>query len=350
MIPSICNNSVMVEQAPKSKVLLEYAKQSYGHRRNRCDKCGRRLKLEPGAFINGTMSRFSTCRSCGFENPGLGEKVVKGLIEAGYAIPDPNAGVLDLPQCLNCGFELQVSRDFTKVFCSGCSREWDRYDFEDIIGGPLSAELAGAIPIRPDTSKLSNTLTQILDVNNIDSGSPYLVKEVFGNDSDMNLSTLKASWSAIKKGWDDGKKDDKSTDIGLKALQFIAIYEDCLTHYSWDGSQLRIDEVDYEDYFVDTDEKLRLPFNISFATHSALDETLALLQRFRIMHKANLSHYKPTLFGSASRDSADKLSNNPSSSSSLTLSEQLEKLVDLKEKGLLTADEFVAAKTKLLNT
>jgi hypothetical protein len=57
------------------------------------------------------MPRFYTCRSCGYENPSLWEKVADGLIAAGFTIPGIEENVTDLGGCLGCGVELQVSRD-----------------------------------------------------------------------------------------------------------------------------------------------------------------------------------------------------------------------------------------------
>lgn len=110
-----------------------FLKTSATYMYHRCAKCGRRLKYKPGAWIGTTGERFTTCRSCGYLNASLMEKVVESLIEEGYEVSGVTEGVLDLPQCLDDGIELQVSNDFTKVFCSACGREWDRASIADEI-------------------------------------------------------------------------------------------------------------------------------------------------------------------------------------------------------------------------
>ena len=45
-----------------------------------CDQYGRRLRLEPSAFLDSTRSRHSTCRSCGYHNPSLG--TLRGMFVA----------------------------------------------------------------------------------------------------------------------------------------------------------------------------------------------------------------------------------------------------------------------------
>jgi DNA-directed RNA polymerase subunit RPC12/RpoP len=332
-------------QPSRAVVATTFLKTSATFLDNRCAECGRRLKYKPGAWITSTGERFRTCRSCGYENPSLWQKVAENLAEAGYDTPDVTEGVLDLPQCLGDGTELQVSRDFTKVFCATCGREWDRYEFEDLMGYPLSPQLAGAIPLRIDDSKTARKLEKLLTDAEIDTSSPYLVLEVIEQGSPLDAPLWKVLVGEFKKGIAE-TSDDKKETAKSEATHYLAIYADSIAHYIWADQNLKVNQVSFDTLFANAEEPVAIPFNVR-PWKSQGEAVIRLLTTFKNIYIANSAPYKAPLFGSAARE-ADALQVSNQGQKPSSLSDELEKLASLKERGLLADDEFEAAKSKLL--
>ncbi len=312
----------------------------------RCKKCGRRLKYKPGAWIGSTGERFNTCRSCGYENPSLMEKVAENLAADGYDM-SVIEGILDMPQCLGDGTELQVSRDFTKVFCYVCGREWDRFEFEDIMNGPLSPQLAGAIPIKTDNSKLARRLEDLLQENDIDAGTPFLVMEAIEIGSAKDVSFGKGIFTAFKQGMEEAKAGNKPSGKVVEPTHYIAIYADSLAHYTWNGQSMSVNEIFFDDFFADPNAEIELPFPVRPLVKAQTKSAVGLLMALRAIYIANSQPYTPELFGTAARDAqANQVSSSLPMQSSLV--DELSTLVELKTSGFLTEQEFQVAKARLL--
>ncbi len=74
------------------------------HYGNRCDRCGRRLKLRPGGLILWPLGgRFTECRSCGHENEGLLERagITAEMLESAGISAGPR-NIVDLGECMGC--------------------------------------------------------------------------------------------------------------------------------------------------------------------------------------------------------------------------------------------------------
>ena len=299
----------MANPPPKLEIAKAMLKQSLTKSFNRCQSCGRRLKYQPGAWITSTGERFTTCRSCGFENPSRMEKVAEALSAAGYDVFEEE-DVLGLPQCMDDGSELQVSKDFTKVFCFACGREWERFAFEDIMGEAISPQLAGAIPLNRDDSEIAQKLERILDDNDFDSGTPFYVVQVYGAESEGPPSVGKELLSAFKQGWREGKSGSKevSKPDNSEATQFLAIYEDCISHFEWDGVKLEAEQRNYSDLYHDTSDQISIPFDVKFSSDSVKQNMIAFLQCFKVIHLANSKPFETKLFSTAARQAIEKSS------------------------------------------
>lgn len=336
----------MSPEATKKDLAKQFLKSSPKHRENRCDKCGRRLKLQPGGiFLSlGQMPRFYTCRSCGYENPSLWEKVAGELIAAGFTIPGIEENVTDLGACLGCGVELQVSRDFTKVFCNRCGREWNRFEFEDLMERPISPILAGKNALKFDSSKSAIALDELLEKNNYESGNPYLVLSLREKDSFKSMPLRKGMLAAFKAGLNEDKATKKSKTKSGDSY-FLALYDDCTTFYQSRDEVFSVKECKFEQMFSAKSDASELPFSQDIFTSNSLNEYFDLLDRLKVIHQANLNPYTKELFGTALKSAEEQ---DPSDSNR-SLADELKKLADLKSAGLLTDQEFAAAKSALLN-
>lgn len=336
----------MSREATTKDLAIQFLKTSVEFRSNRCEQCGRRLKLQPGATLAlGSMPRFTTCRSCGFENPTIWEKVAEDLVAAGFSIPSIEENVTDLGECLGCGVELQVSKDFTKVFCNRCGREWDRFEFEDLMGRALSPMLAGKNAIKFDTSKTAKALEELLDKNDFDSSNPYLVIKLKEKQAYESMSFGKGMLAAIKAGIDEEKERQKSEKKKVENLYYLALYDDYTAFYEYRDEEFDFKECTYEEMFSGAGDTLELPFSQDEYSSSSLKEYFELLGRFEVIHNANRAAYKKELFGTALKEAEVKAGSVGAGS----LVDELQKLADLKSQGLLTDEEFAAAKAVLLN-
>jgi hypothetical protein len=276
------------------------------------------------------------------------EKVAESLLEAGYDVFNEQ-GVLGLPQCLDDGSELQVSKDFTKVFCFTCGREWERFAFEDILGEAISPQLAGAIPLNRDDSEIAQNLEYILDTNDFDSGTPFYVVQVYGAESEGAPSIGKEFLSAFKQGWKEGKSGSKevSKPINSEEIQFLAVYEDDVSHFIWDGTKLEAEQKNYSELFQDPSDLAYVPFDVKFSSESVKKNVTAFLQCFKVIYFANSKPFEEKLFGAAAREALEK-SPQPESSPTTSIADELSKLAELHTRGLLTLEEFQEAKAKLI--
>jgi hypothetical protein len=274
------------------------------------------------------------------------EKVAENLAADGYDM-SVIEGVLDMPQCLGDGTELQVSRDFTKVFCYVCGREWDRFEFEDIMNGPLSPQLAGAIPIKTDNSKLARRLDALLQENDIDAGTPFLVMEAIEIGSAKDVSFGKGIFTAFKQGMEEAKAGNKPSEKVVEPTHYIAIYADSLAHYTWNGQSMSVNEIFFDDFFADPNAEIELPFPVRPLVKALTKSAVGLLMALRAIHIANSQPYSPELFGTAARDAELKQA-TVAAPESTSFVESLRSLAELKSSGFLTEDEFQAAKAKLL--
>ena len=373
---------------PVEVILKEYAKLGLTHRHNRCTECGRRLKFTPGAILLGPAigpQRFQTCRSCGFENPTLTQKVATSLESQGYGQLEGSEEIPNFPQCFGCGKELLLSKDFTKVFCCKCGAAWGRFEFEEIVEYPLSPHLAGLIPIAPDYGKEAKELELLISNSDIDSGTAYRVIRVVPSDGtsqeDMSLSeivaknfkqemsgfpkefkeTLVAQWTAPikfarkigRKEGNDTKevKETKETISHKSDAQYLAVYEDYIAHYIWDGENLEVSEVSYEDIFMDASVPLVIPFAVITKSQTQYLDFMKFWAQFWVIFRSNLEPFKEVLFGDKARAENERLANEVplGGSGQVSLAAELEKLAELRSKGVLTDEEFQSAKSRLLS-
>jgi hypothetical protein len=375
---------VVSKKVPVEVILKEYAKLGLTHRHNRCTECGRRLKFTPGAILIGPAigpQRFQTCRSCGFENPTLTQKVAESLESQGYELGD-SEGSPNLPECFNCQKELLLSKDFTKAFCCKCGGAWDRFTIEEIFGYPLSPHLAGQIPIAPDNSNEAKELELLISNSDIDSGTAYRVIRVVPSDDtsqeDMSLSeivaknfkqemsgfpkefkeTLVAQWTApikfVRKIGRKETKDDTETKEGISqriGAQYVAVYEDYIAHYIWDGENLEVSEVSYADIFMDASAPLVIPFAVVTKSNKQYLDFMKFWAQFWVIYRSNLEPFKEILFGDKARAENERLANEvpPGVFGQVSLATELEKLAQLRSQGLLTDEEFQNAKSRLLS-
>jgi len=318
------------------------------HNPKRCDRCGRRLKFHTGAWLGGSYERYLTCRSCGYENPSLWEKVGQDLIAAGWSLNDFPSAVEPLPQCMGCGVYLLVSGDFTKVFCYGCGREWDRFDIEEMLGQPLDPRLAGRMPFPMDESPIADELTAVLDRADIDYGTPYFVARLESESQTKSPGFLKA----MKQGWDQERgnraeasstnREDKGTN------RYTALFEDYLAVYTVSGEETSVLEFPFDDYLVGSEPQPIDPgFTMVFAQDTILRVFNERLSALRMIHRANATRYTPVLFGEASRQQD---SSQPALTTETSLASELERLAALRMQGLLDDAEFAAAKQRLLGS
>ena len=374
----------MSKKVPVEVILKEYAKLGLTHRHNRCTECGRRLKLTPGAILLGPAigpQRFQTCRSCGFENPTLTQKVAVSLESQGYEL-EGSEEIPNFPQCFSCQKELLLSKDFTKVFCCKCGAAWGRFEFEEIVEYPLSPHLAGLIPIAPDNGNEAKELELLISNSDIDSGTAYRVIRVVPSDGksqdEMSLSaimaknfkqelsgfpkefkeTLVAQWTApIKFAKKIGRKETteiketKETSSQKIDAQYLAVYEDYIAHYIWDGENLQVSEVSYADIFMDASAPLVIPFAVATKSEKQYQDFMKFWAQFWVIYRSNLEPFKEILFGDKARAESERLANEvpPGGSGQVSLAAELEKLAELRSKGLLTDEEFQSAKSRLLS-
>jgi len=210
------------ERLRKGAVWLSVA---MDHNSARCRYCGKRMKFATGGLI-GFAGREHFCRACGREQPTFAE-----LLGDAYGPEDSNG--IDLGSCLGDGAALQVSKDFTKVFCRRCGREWDRYEFEDIHGGALPIALAGAMPLTPDNSKDAKALLALLDQANIDTDSPFLV-----------VKTEPApEFTSIKEAWKSGWRNEPSTTP--KEEVWLGLFAEYIARYEHVGEDVSVEEFDF---------------------------------------------------------------------------------------------------------
>lgn len=337
---------------------------------NRCEHCGRRLKLQPGAFINSTGARFLACRSCGHVNQSFIERVADQMREAGIPVPGELSAVTHLNNCSECGVEIQVSKDFTKVFCRRCGREWGRYQVEEINEEPISPELAGLIPIPPASDKDATSLENLLDANDVEYGTIYFAAKMVSSndvldtpDEQPNLG-IKFFTSAFKEGWYEGElkraktdkdrekvktKLDEATSVrGLTRQDWLAIHDGYIGYYVEQGNEIVVQrEVEFSDTLFDPEaSNYELGFGVGFQSKKKEVECLSLLAEFKTIHWANATPYKEKLYGKAAQAEEEQ---KQATSLTVDLVAQLERLSDMHQQGILSDEEFGAAKARLLS-
>lgn len=347
-------------------LLKEFAKLAFSQRWNRCTKCGRRLKYQPGSIILPLPgpSRFRTCRSCGFDNPTLTYLVMESLQSQGYDVQSFE-NTSPLPECFNCSKELLVSKDFTKVFCCKCGGAWDRFTIEEIFRYPLSPQLAGLIPFGPDNSTEARELDFLISQSEIDSGTSFKVIRVVTteemNQSDTNLWSsfatevkegLIAQWTMPVRLGKKIARRDPIEEISKKTnAEYLSVYEDYIAHYKWDGQKLEVSEVQYSDIFSDPQVPLTIPFKVATETQKEYREFMEFWAQFWVIYRSNLEPFKEAIFGEKARAEQEKVAKSVSHESNTqnSLVTELEKLANLHAQGLLTDDEFYKAKARLLS-
>jgi hypothetical protein len=295
--------------------------------RARCHYCGKRMKFATGGLI-GFAGREEFCRSCGREQPALRD-VIDLSPEEWALIESYNPDKFpDLHECMDCGVKLQVSRDGTKVFCMSCRREWERFEFEDLLGYPIPFEWLGVIPLDFDQSRSTRRLQEKLDANGIDSSTPFLVAEIHRKrERDEDGKKIKFKWTEIP-------------------VHYAALYADYLAEYRVVNDTVTAQEFAYKD-FVKSDDLtlLELPFEVNTFNAKKFNQYLSYLINSYLM---NLEPYSPPeLFGTAARDAA--LASQPlHGEQAESIPAQLAQLFELHKLGALSDEEFAAAKAKLL--
>lgn len=323
----------MTNSIPKGALALEFLKVSATRLHNRCENCGRRLKLKPGSFLLGTMIRFRTCRSCGHDNPTLSEAVLARLAEAGYDEFGTDSIASNIPACLGCGVSLLVSRDFTKIFCGNCGREWSREDLESDLG-PIDPRLAGELPFPPDQSKLAQELEDLIEQNNIDAGTIYFCAELVAQQSGESATPALGIRKSFLEGWRQGKQTqpqkEQSLQHSLATNRLLAVHEECISIYTRDGEKLQVVEHEFSE-----DIQIVLKTKDELQRFREVVNTLAVVAR---VNQAPLQ--TTTQVRDGGRSSSDTTVSN--------LADEIERLLRLKEIGALTESEFQSAKSKLL--
>jgi hypothetical protein len=293
---------------------------------SRCYYCGKRMKFARGGLI-AFEGREKFCRSCGREQPPLCERI--NLSPEEWALiesynPDKFP---DLSECLSCGVKLQVSRDGTKVFCMSCRREWERFEYEDLLGYPIPFEWLGLIPLDFDESRSARKLQEKIDTNGIDSSTPYLVVRNYRKtERDENGKKIKHKWSELP-------------------VYYVALYADYLAEYEVINDTITVQEFAYAD-FVKSDDltMLELPIQGSTPNPQQFYQCLSYLVNSYLM---NLEPYSPPeLFGTAARDAALAIQ-APAGATAESIPAQLAQLFELHKMGALSDEEFAAAKAKL---
>jgi len=297
--------------------------------RARCHYCGKRMKFATGGLI-GFAGREEFCRACGREAPDLSE--VLDLTPEEWALiesynPDKFP---DLHECLGCGVKLQVSRDGTKIFCMSCAREWERFEFEDILGRAIPFEWLGLIPLQFDTSKRAATLQGRLDAEGIDSSTPYLVVQNVATQTRDDLEGGKF------KRWITSPET------------YIACYADYFAQYVLWPDGIVAEEHAYSEVLPDDQlSSFAAPFTITLGGKDKrkFDEMMTYLLNSYVLNKN--PYQPPELFGAAARDAA-LASQAPVVSTAESIPAQLAQLFELHKMGALSDEEFAAAKAKLL--
>ncbi|MFM8154662.1 MAG: SHOCT domain-containing protein [Actinomycetes bacterium] len=296
--------------------------------RSRCHYCGKRMKFARGGLI-GFAGREEYCRSCGREQPAL-KDIIELSPEDWALIESFNPDKFpDLPECLGCGVKLQVSRDGTKVFCMSCRREWERFEFEDILERAIPFEWLGMIPLEFDQSRSTRKLQEKLDANGIDSSTPFMVAQNYRKPKrDENGKKIKRKWSEIP-------------------LYYVALYADYIAEYEVINEVVTAKEYSYASFVTSDDlSALDLPFEASITSNRK--QFYLYLTYLVNSYLLNLEPYKsPELFGTAARDAA-LAAEAAAVETGESLSAQLGQLFELHKLGALTDEEYAAAKAKLL--
>ena len=294
---------------------------------SRCYYCGKRMKFARGGLI-AFEGREKFCRSCGREQPELRE-IIDLSPEEWALIESYNPDKFpDLYECMSCGVKLQVSRDGTKVFCMSCRREWERFEYEDLLGYPIPFEWLGLIPLDFDESRSTRKLQEKLDANGIDSATPYLVVRNYRKPGrDENGNKIKHKWTEVP-------------------VYYVALYADYIAEYEVINDTVTAREFAYAD-FVKSDDlsELVLPIEADSSNPKKVNQYLSYLVNSYLM---NLEPYSPPeLFGTAARDAA-LASQAPAGATAESIPAQLAQLFELHKMGALSDEEFAAAKAKLL--
>ena len=170
--------------------------------------------------------------------------------------------------------------------------------------------------------------------------------------------TLVAQWTApIKFAKKIGRKETteiketKETSSQKIDAQYLAVYEDYIAHYIWDGENLQVSEVSYADIFMDASAPLVIPFAVATKSEKQYQDFMKFWAQFWVIYRSNLEPFKEILFGDKARAESERLANEvpPGGSGQVSLAAELEKLAELRSKGLLTDEEFQSAKSRLLS-
>jgi hypothetical protein len=208
----------------------------------------------------------------------------------------------------------------------------------------LSPMLAGKNALQFDSSKNAKALDEILENNNVDSGNPYLVINLKESIKSATNSNAKGFFAAIKAGTKEEKERQKTEKKKVEDAFYLALYDDYTAFYEYRDEVLTFKECKYDEIFSAPGDDLELPFSQENYTSSSLNEYFDLLARFEVIYKANLAPFKKELFGTALRYAEAMITPETKGS----LADELKKLADLKSEGLLTDEEFAAAKAALL--
>jgi hypothetical protein len=149
-------------------------------------------------------------------------------------------------------------------------------------------------------------------------------------------------------------KDDTETKEGISqriGAQYVAVYEDYIAHYIWDGENLEVSEVSYADIFMDASAPLVIPFAVVTKSNKQYPDFMKFWAQFWVIYRSNLEPFKEILFGDKARAENERLANEvpPGVFGQVSLATELEKLAQLRSQGLLTDEEFQNAKSRLLS-
>ena len=102
---------------------------------------------------------------------------------------------------------------------------------------------------------------------------------------------------------------------------------------------------------MDASAPLVIPFAVATKSEKQYQDFMKFWAQFWVIYRSNLEPFKEILFGDKARAESERLANEvpPGGSGQVSLAAELEKLAELRSKGLLTDEEFQSAKSRLLS-
>lgn len=296
--------------------------------KERCYFCGRRMKFASGGLIGPVDVRESVCRSCGRDQPHWSDVIELTPAEEQILRRHDAMSPQDLPQCLQCGVDLQVTRDATTVFCMQCGRTWEADDLLAAMSPAELVELAGVLPFPIDQSQPAMELVSLAETHDMNS-EPALA--VFALAPDPASIGLFASFKSGLKG--ENTPNEKK--------EFFALYEDCVRIHSFGSDSAHVEQYEYSEIQAHHETNGELPFQLTFRSKKDLRRGLDLLDKL-----TTITHVNQT----SQRQLESKQETEPHPQQHKGIADQLDQLAALHKEGLLSNEEFTAAKSRVLDS